>query len=179
MASAHNRFWSWYERHYALNLYAATGLFVLQVFHLYWLTTDVIFLRLFAWSAFSPSPFYQYLLIAVDYTEIPALIGTSLIYLSDLRKKFHWSGILFLLFLNSQWLHLFWITDEFVVEQFTRHPASHGTVLPVAVAWIAICIDYLELPVMVDAARRAIQALHAAHFQPKFTRASRYYLWRK
>lgn len=173
-----NRFWAWYERHYTLNLYVATGLFILQVFHLYWLTTTVVFLRLFSWSAFSPSPFTQYLLIAVDYTEIPALIGMSLIYINELRKRFRWRGILFLLFLNSQWLHLFWITDEFVMEQFTRHPASHGTILPIWLAWMAIAIDYLELPVMMDTVRRVIIALRTANFHPLFTRSSRYYKWR-
>ncbi len=170
-------FWSWYERHYALNLYVATGLFLLQLVHLYWLTMHVVYLRLFGMSAFTLSSFYQFLLIAVDYTEVPALFAMSLIYTNDLRKRFRWRGVFFLLFLNSQWLHLFWITDEFVMEQFTRHPASHGTILPVWLAWLALSIDYLELPVMVDTARRAITALRAANFRPMFTRVGRYYRW--
>ena len=35
---------------------------------------------------------------------------------NELRRGFSWRALLFLAFLNSQWLHIFWITDEFVVE---------------------------------------------------------------
>jgi hypothetical protein len=39
-------FWAWYERHYALNVAIALGLFAVQLVHLYWLTTNVVALRL-------------------------------------------------------------------------------------------------------------------------------------
>ena len=142
------RFWAWYERHYALNLTITTFLFALQLVHLYWLGTHVIALRLLGESFFTPTPFLQTIIILVDYTEIPALISTTFLYLYDLRKRFSWKAVFFLIFLNSQWLHLFWITDEFVVDQFSgRGPA---TVLPGWLAWVAILIDYLEVPVIVD-----------------------------
>ena len=146
--SATQRFWAWYERHYALTLALTTFLFALQVVHLWWLATHVIALRLLGESFFYTNPFIQTVIILVDYTEIPALVSTTLLYLFELRKQFSWKALLFIVFLNSQWLHLFWITDEFVIEQFAgRHD---GTVLPAWLAWVAILIDYLELPVIVD-----------------------------
>jgi hypothetical protein len=148
MSSLSSRFWAWYERHYALTLGITTFLFALQVVHLFWLATHVIALRLFGESYFYTTPFIQSVIILVDYTEVPALISTTFIYLFDLRKKFSWKAVLFLIFLNSQWLHLFWITDEFVVDQFSGRAPS--TILPAWLAWVAILIDYLEVPVIVD-----------------------------
>ncbi len=153
------RFWSWYERHYAFHVLLSTALFLLQIFHLYWLATHVVLFKLVGESYFSPGPLFQNILIAVDYTEIPAIISTSLLYINDLRKKVHWKGILFLLLLNSQWLHLFWITDEFVVEQFLGN--ARDTLLPFWIAWIAIMIDYLEIPVIIDSIRRVIVLVRA------------------
>jgi len=147
MPTTLSRFFGWYERHYRVNLAATTLLFLLQVIHLYWLTTHVVLDRLTGVSYFDPSPFWQYVIIAVDYTEIPALLSTSVLYFYELHKKFSWKPVLFLLFLNSQWLHLFWITDEFVIERFLEDGA---VALPMWLAWVAILIDYLELPVMVD-----------------------------
>ncbi|WP_196300572.1 hypothetical protein, partial [Streptococcus pneumoniae] len=72
---------------------------------------------------------------------------TSVLYIYELQKRFSWKPVLFLIMLNSQWLHLFWITDEFVVNQFAGRAV---TVLPVWLAWVAILIDYLEVPVMID-----------------------------
>ena len=149
-------FWAWYERHYHLILWATTILFFLQVVHLYWLGTHVIAQRLLGYSLFNPAPIIQYLIIAVDYTEIPALISTTVLYLYDLQKRFSWKAVLFLVLLNSQWLHLFWITDEFVVNQFAGRAV---TVLPVWLAWVAIMIDYLEVPVMVDTFMKSGKAL--------------------
>lgn len=156
-------FWHWYERHYRINVAIAAGLFLFQVVHLYWLATDVIAVRLTGVSVFPDIAWLRYLIIAVDYTEIPALLSVSLLYLSQLRRQFSWRAVLFLVLLNSQWLHLFWITDELVVNQFaidlTEPGPDHGgadidhTVLPVWVAWIAILIDYLEVPVMIDMVR--------------------------
>lgn len=142
------RFWAWYERHYALTLGITTFLFAIQVVHLYWLATHVIALRLFGVSYFHTTPAFQAVIVLVDYTEVPALISTTFLYLYELRAKFSWKALLFLAFLNSQWLHLFWITDEFVVDQFSGR--GHATVLPAWLAWVAILIDYLELPVIVD-----------------------------
>lgn len=160
-------FWGWYERHYTLNLGLTTALFALQIVHLYWLATDVIAGRLLGYSLFNPSQLYEYLIIVVDYTEVPALVSTSLLYIYELRKKFSWKAVAFLLFLNSQWLHLFWITDEFVVNQFAGRP---DTVLPAWLAWVAILIDYLELPVIVDTVMKFIRALRRGNVKQAFER---------
>jgi hypothetical protein len=151
------RFWLWYERHYRVNLALTTALFALQLVHLYWLTAHVVLLKFTGTSYFNPSELWQMIIIVIDYTEIPALISTSLLYVHDLRRNPSWKAVLFLIALNSQWLHLFWITDEFVVDQFLGTQTQ--TVLPGWLAWVAICIDYLELPVIADTVRRLFQSV--------------------
>ena len=151
------QFFEWYERHYLLNITVAAGLFLLQLAHLYWLTADVVAQRLVGRSYADLEGIFRYLILIVDYTEIPALISVSLVYINELRKRFHWESALYLLFLNSQWLHIFWITDEFVVAEFTG--AGHGTSLPLWLAWVAILIDYLEVPVIVSTIGRFVAAL--------------------
>ncbi len=149
------RFWKWYEKHYTLNLAIASGLFTLQLVHLFWLTTHVIWQRLFGVSLFNPSGLAEAIIILVDYTEIPALITTSLIYIGQLRKGFKVKPLLYLLFLNIQVIHIFWITDEFVVSSFTG--ASTG--IPPVFAWVAILIDYLELPVIFETLKMLVAQL--------------------
>lgn len=151
MKNIFDKFWGWYEKHYAINVGLSTALFLLQLVHLYWLSTNVVATRLTGRSLFHPSNFWEILIILVDYTEIPALIGTSLIYIHGLRKGFNWKDIFFLVLLNSQWLHLFWITDEVVIEHFVNKTIA---TIPTWLAWTAICIDYLELPVMVDTIKK-------------------------
>ncbi|CAA9564078.1 MAG: hypothetical protein AVDCRST_MAG73-3999 [uncultured Thermomicrobiales bacterium] len=157
-----SRFWAWYERHYTLNVAIAVGLFLLQLVHLYWLSADVVALRLTGESYFRLEGVLRVLILLVDYTEIPALVATSLVYLNELRRNgLRAQPILFLLFLNSQWLHLFWITDEFVVGQFGAGDGQDGSGIPAWLAWVAIGIDYLELPVIVDTVRKLVAALRA------------------
>ena len=151
-----SRFWVWYEDHYLLNIGIAAGLFLLQLVHLYWLTADVVALRLIGRSFFEVSGIWESLIILVDYTEIPALITTSLIYINELRRRFTVKSLWFLFFINSQWLHIFWITDEFVLEQFTGIAL---VVMPVWLVWTAIFIDYLELPVIVDTIKKFLSAI--------------------
>jgi len=152
MKTVWTNFWDWYERHYTLNVSIAAGLFVLQLLHLYWLGTDVIAQRAFGESFWDPSSAVEWGLYVVDYTEIPVLVSVSLVYVNELRKGFGWKPLLFLIFLNSQWLHIFWITDEFVVTKFNGEEAASS--LPDALAWVAILIDYAELPVIYDTLRR-------------------------
>ena len=142
---------AWYKKHYTLNVGIASLLFIWQLVHLYWLTVHVVLLRLFDISFFNLSGIWSFLVIIADYTEIPALISTSFIYIFGLTRKFSWKNILFLIFINSQWLHLFWITDEFVIEQLT---GSKTNTLPIWLAWVAIFIDYLELPVIYDTLKK-------------------------
>lgn len=157
MTKVWRAFWGWYERNYTLNIAVALGLFLLQLVHLYWLSADVVARRLTGVSFLDLDGPLRFLILLVDYTEVPALLGTSLVYLNELRRGFRWRPLVLLLFLNSQWIHLFWITDEFVVDAFTGSGAVVG--LPVWLAWVAIGIDYLELPVIVDMTRRFVAAL--------------------
>ncbi|MDO8504157.1 MAG: hypothetical protein Q7S60_05790, partial [bacterium] len=103
---------------------------------------------------FSDSIFHfallNWLLILVDYTEIPAIISVSLVYIDQIRRKSALKPWLYLAFLNVQWLHIFWITDEFVVETFQ----FSGLLW-----WLAIGIDYLEVPVIFDTAKKLIVSL--------------------
>ncbi len=150
------KFWRWYESQHVLTTTLTAILFSWQLVHLFWLTTAVVIPRLTGLVLFTPGPFYELLLVLVDYTEIPALISASMLYLHLLQKKFLWRHVGFLVLINSQWLHLFWITDEFVVTQFA---AKAAIALPAWLAWVAIMIDYLELPVIFDTIRRAIRLL--------------------
>lgn len=147
------KFFNWYENHLLANTTIAAILFALQLIHLFWLTTDVVIPRLGFESVFPVTSLRETLLILVDYTEIPALITTSLVYINAYRKKYNIKSILYLIFLNSQWLHLFWITDEFVLEQFA---GDAPVIFPFWVAWMAILIDYLELPVIFDTIKKTV-----------------------
>lgn len=150
------KFWKWYEKNYKLNLYITAFLFGWQLVHLYWLSADVIFFRFFGYEFWNVGKIGNFIISIVDYTEIPALILTSIFYIHELQKEFKWKSVLFLILLNSQWLHLFWITDEVVVAQFT---GAAALVLPLWLSWSAILIDYLELPVIYDTVKKAIQSL--------------------
>lgn len=158
MQSAFQKFWRWYESQYALTITLTAILFSWQLVHLFWLSTTVVIPRLTGVMLFTPGPFFELLLVLVDYTEIPALISASVLYLHLLQKNFSWRHVGFLVLINSQWLHLFWITDEFVVTKFA---AGAAIALPAWVAWVAIMIDYLELPVIFDTVRRAIKLLRS------------------
>lgn len=148
------RFWNWYERNYKLNITIALGLFVLQLFHLIWLALDVVAFRLTGTSLFPAHGLALGMLVVVDFFEIPALFSVSLVYINELRKKPTAKSIIFLVLLNSQWLHIMWITDNFVVKQF-----SGAAAWPMWLAWAAIGIDFLELPVMYDTAKRFMVTL--------------------
>lgn len=147
------KFFDWYNSNYHFHLRFAAFLFLLQIIHLVWLTCNVVLFRLVGISIFPPQ--LDWLIAAVDYTEIPALISVSVVYLNDIflgkASKKAW---LYLLLLNSQWLHLFWITDEIVLENFTGEALIP---IPIWLAWIAISIDYLELPVMYDTIRKTLR----------------------
>lgn len=147
------KFWSWYERHYLLNLSIVTFLFAVQIFHLYWLFTDVVLLRLTGQSYFVFPNIWGVISIFLDYSEIPAIVSTTILYLHFLRQKFTYKNFFYLLFINIQWIHILWITDEIVVERFAHAELLHW---PIFLAWIAIAIDYLELPVIFDTAKNLV-----------------------
>jgi hypothetical protein len=149
-----SKFWNWYSSNKFLNTGLVAGLFILQLVHLYWLTTDVVFFKLFGKSFLELQGFWQILILVVDYTEIPALILTSVFYLNEYREGRKIKSLLYLFFINSQWLHIFWITDEFVVEQLL---GVSGIGMPTYLAFIAIGIDYLELPVIYDTIKNFVK----------------------
>lgn len=150
MLALWERSWEWYESQRGWHAALTAILLSWQLVHLYWLTTTIVIPRLTGVVVFSPGSFLESLLIVVDYVEIPALITTSIFYLHQLRKGVTRKPLLFLVLINSQWLHLLWITDEFVLNQLT----SMSVGLPLWLAWLAMSIDYLELPVMFDMLRQ-------------------------
>ncbi|MEX2090976.1 MAG: hypothetical protein WD989_02520 [Candidatus Paceibacterota bacterium] len=147
-----NKFWFWYEENLHLNIGIAAILFSWQLIHLLWLTTNVVLPGTLDYGFSNLGANWELLIILVDYTEIPALIAVSLVYMNELRaRRDIKKSVMFLVLLNSQWLHLFWITDEFVIKQFKD---TSDIILPVWLAWTAIGIDYLELPVMYDTMKK-------------------------
>ncbi len=158
MRKVFNDFFNWYNKHLTLNITIAAFLFSLQLIHLYWLFTDVILFKLFGSSFFNLTGLWYSAILIVDYTEIPALISTGLIYVNELRKKgYSFKNVLFIFLLASQFLHIFWITDEYVIEQFAH--VSNAPILPHWLAWIAILIDYGEVPVIIVTSKRVCGAV--------------------
>lgn len=149
--------WEKYQQHYSLYTGITTGIFLLQIIHLYWLTTHVVSYRLFGISLFDLNHSWELVIVIVDYLEIPAIISTSFLYFYSLSQKWNKKDLVMLLLLNTQWLHIFWISDEFVETIFFGVGA--GTILPLWLAWIAIFIDYLELPVMYDTTKKFLNSL--------------------
>ena len=143
------RFWHRYEN---LNLKIAFVLISLQLIHLYWLTTDVVVKRITGHSVFvlSQSNPLFILFIVIDYIEIPGLVAGMTYYALSIYK--HQTGAtkntLLLAMLVVQVFHIFWITDEVVYSTFFS--SSSAVEIPYYAAWVAILIDYLELPVIGD-----------------------------
>jgi hypothetical protein len=149
-------FWHKYER---FNLKVAFFLISLQVVHLYWLTADVVVQRITGESALGLSrsgPLFL-LVIAIDYIEIPALVAGLTYYSLTIYKHQKDDTVknsLLLAMLAVQVFHIFWLTDEVVYDTFFG--ASGAVEIPYYAAWIAILIDYLELPVIADLFYRTI-----------------------
>jgi hypothetical protein len=139
-------FWYRYEN---LNLKITFVLISLQLLHLYWLTTDVVLQRIYGKSFFLFPKILLPVFVVIDYIEIPALASGITFYSLSIYKhqKNSWKNSLFLAMLAVQVVHIFWITDEIVYDAFFE---TRFVQFPLYVAWIAILIDYLELPVMAD-----------------------------
>ena len=142
-------FWYRYEN---LNLKVAFVLISLQLAHLYWLTTDVVIKRITGDSAFGlqlSGPFL-FFFIAIDYIEVPALAAGMAYYAFSIYKHNQGSikNALLLAMLAVQVFHIFWITDEVVYTTFFE--STSAVEIPYYIAWVAILIDYLELPVIGD-----------------------------
>lgn len=140
-------FWERYEN---LNLKITFILISLQVLHLYWLTADVVLQRISGESYLGLPRVLLPLFIIVDYVEIPALVSGITFYSFSIlirREGQPWKNFVFLVLLAIQIVHIFWITDEIVYESFFNNDLIK---FPIYLAWIAILIDYLEIPVMID-----------------------------
>ena len=114
------RFLRWIEIQRSLIMVLTAFLFVWQLIHLYLLTANVVALRLLDRSFLELSDILNILIALVDYTEIPALITATLLYFGQFYTQFNWKSLWFLILINSQWPHLLWITDEFVVNRFSE-----------------------------------------------------------
>ena len=142
-------FWQKYEN---LNLKIAFVLISLQLVHLYWLTADVVIQRITQKSALAlphGSPLFIFFII-IDYIEIPALVAGLTYYALSIYKheKGSVKNALLLAMLAIQVFHIFWITDDVVYNTFFG--SSSAVEIPYYAAWVAILIDYLELPVIAD-----------------------------
>jgi hypothetical protein len=149
-------FWRTYEN---LSLKIAFVLISLQLIHLYWLTADVVIQRITGESMLGVphgSPLFIFFII-IDYIEIPALVAGLTYYALSIYKheKGSVKNALLLSMLAIQVFHIFWITDEVVYESFFGSPSS-AVEIPYYAAWVAILIDYLELPVIADLFYRTI-----------------------
>jgi hypothetical protein len=145
-------FWRRYE---SLNLKIAFVLISLQLVHLYWLTADVVVKRITGESALSVSGPLLAFFIVIDYIEIPALVAGLTYYLLNIYKREKSvKNALLLAMLAVQVFHIFWITDEVVYDTFFG--SRSAVEIPYYAAWVAILIDYLELPVIADLFYRTV-----------------------
>jgi hypothetical protein len=146
-------FWHRYE---SLNLKISFILISLQLLHLYWLTTDVVLQRIYGRSFLFPKSLLP-MFIIIDSIEVPALVSGITFYSLSIynHEKESRKNSLFLTMLAVQIVHIYWITDDVVAKTFFQ---SRFLNLPVYVAWIAILIDYLEIPVIADLFYKIIKA---------------------
>lgn len=151
--SIKEKFWQWYERTYKFNLNFSATVFLLQIVHLIWMTNDVVLHKLFDFPQVLHGGVPQFLLAVVDYLEIPTIVAVSLIYIRSYRTEHNKKALWYLFLLNTQWIHIFWITDEFVLSNFENAQVA----LPPLLAWVAIGIDYLEIPVMIDTIKKVFK----------------------
>jgi hypothetical protein len=143
------KFIDFYHRYENLNLKITFFLISLQIIHLYWLTTDVVLQKILGHSFFLVPKALLPIFVVIDYIEIPALISGIIFYSYTIRSKKSTAkkNYLFLAMLGVQFFHIFWITDEVVYNSLFKFSFLE---IPYVLSWIAILIDYLELPVMAD-----------------------------
>ena len=159
MSSAVQKLVGFWQRYENLNLKIAFVLISLQLIHLYWLTADVVIQRITGESILGVphgSPLFIFFII-IDYIEIPALVAGLTYYALGIynHERDSARNALLLSMLAIQVFHIFWITDDVVYDSFFESP-SGSVEIPYYAAWIAILIDYLELPVIADLFYRTI-----------------------
>jgi hypothetical protein len=150
---------NFYLRYQNINLKISFILISLQLLHLYWLTTDVVIYRLTGTDYFEDLSDFILLFIIIDYIEIPALVSGLIYYFFTIiydkkEKERRIKNTILLILLAIQSIHIFWITDDVVYTTFVGTDLIY---MPEYFAWIAILIDYLELPVIYDLLKRIIK----------------------
>ena len=153
------KFINFYLRYQNISLKISFILISLQLLHLYWLTTDVVIYRLTGIDYFVGLSDFILLFIIIDYIEIPALVSGIIYYFFAIifdknEKEKRIKNTILLILLSIQSIHIFWITDEVVYSTFV---GSDLIYMPEYFAWIAILIDYLELPVIYDLLKRIVR----------------------
>jgi hypothetical protein len=140
------------EKYNHITTRIAFFLISLQIVHLTWLTTDIVLVKLFEGQEPLFPKSLEPVQAIIDYMEIPGIFAGAVIYLTAMtRRRESVKNALFLSLLLIQIIHIFWITDEVVYEVLLN---SDLIDLPETVAWIAIMIDYMELPVIFDLFKR-------------------------
>lgn len=66
-----------YKKYENLNLRIAFFLISLQIIHLYWLTSDIVMIRLLGETFFAFPQIPPLLFAIIDYIEVPALVSGS------------------------------------------------------------------------------------------------------
>jgi hypothetical protein len=150
---------NFYLRYQNINLKISFILISLQLLHLYWLTTDVVIYRLTGTDYFEDLSDFILLFIIIDYIEIPALVSGLIYYFFTIiydkkEKERRIKNTILLILLAIQSIHIFWITDDVVYTTFVGTDLIY---MPEYFSWIAILIDYLELPVIYDLLKRIIK----------------------
>jgi hypothetical protein len=153
------KFINFYLRYQNISLKISFILISLQLLHLYWLTTDVVIYRLTGIDYFVGLSDFILLFIIIDYIEIPPLVSGIIYYFFAIifdkkEKEKRIKNTILLILLSIQSIHIFWITDEVVYSTFV---GSDLIYIPEYFAWIAILIDYLELPVIYDLLKRIVR----------------------
>lgn len=130
----------------------------LQIIHLSWLTVYIVLpLAGFYETPEQPPDWLLVIFVVIDYIEIPALIMGIIFYISLLAdrsmsgKRLCYSNIVMISLLGIQFIHILWITDEVVYGVLINKSL---VVWPIWLAWIAILIDYAEVPVIADLFKR-------------------------
>ena len=143
------KFINFYHRYENLSLKITFILISLQLIHLYWLTSDVVLQKIFGKSFFIVPKTFLPLFVVIDYIEIPALVSGIIFYTYNIHsdKEDTKRSYLFLGMPSVQVFHIFWITDDVVYNSLFKLSFLE---IPPVLAWIAILIDYLEIPVIAD-----------------------------
>ena len=95
--------------------------------------------------------FYNLILLAVTGKYNKTLV---IIFRSIIENKNKFKNTIFLILLAIQAIHIFWITDDIVYSTFI---GGNIIEIPQYLAWFAILIDYLELPIVYDLLKRIIK----------------------